>query len=268
MATLSTPNVQLRLRNRPKRLVVTLLLAAMLFLACPRSGQARCVDVGLVLAIDASGSISAVDFMLQIQGYRRALTSPGVVSSFSLAGTVDIAAIFWADSAFTPQVIPWHRIASAEDAHRFADELASTKRLVSGNTDIGSGLMAAIDLFDAAGQCADRKIIDLSGDGRASVTARRGDRNSVVSARRRAEELGITINALAITTQEPKLADYYRRAVTTGPSSFVMEVGDFDGFKQAITQKLMRELLSGIDQRSECSMRAPAAANPACTLIE
>lgn len=206
--------------------------------------------------------------MLQIQGYSRALTSPGVISSFSLAGTVDIAAIFWADSAFAPQTIPWHRIASAEDAHRFADALAATERRVSGNTDIGSGLMAAIELFDEAEQCAERKIIDLSGDGRASVVARRGDRITVASARQKAEDLGITVNALAITAQEPKLADYYRRAVTTGPESFVMEVSDFDGFKHAITQKLMRELLSGVVVPFDCGMRAPEVANSACTLLE
>jgi Protein of unknown function (DUF1194) len=206
--------------------------------------------------------------MLQIEGCRRALTSPGVISSFGLAGTVNIAAVFWADSAFTPQVIPWHRIDSPEDAHRFADTLATTERLVSGNTDIGTGVMAAIDLFEDAEHCADRKIIDVSGDGRASVTARRGDRITVASAREKAEELGITINALAITTQEPQLADYYRRDVTTGPASFVMEVSDFDGFKHAITQKLMRELLSGTVVPSACRMRAPDTANPACTLLE
>lgn len=261
-------SLHLRLSSGPRRLVVALLLAATLFVLSPRPGQARCADVGLVLAIDASGSISRADFMLQIQGYRRALTSPGVIGSFSLAGTVDIAAIFWADSAFTPQVIPWHRIASADDAHGFADQLASTERRVSGNTDIGTGLMAAINLFEEAEHCSDRKIIDVSGDGRASVTARRGDRITVSSAREKAEDLGITINALAITSQEPKLADYYRRAVTTGPSSFVMEVGDIDGFKQAITQKLMRELLSGVVGPSDCKSRAPDPARPSCILLE
>ncbi len=267
-ATLVAARLPLGFCNGPKRLAVTFLLAATIFFVGPRPGQARCVDVGLVLAIDASGSISAADFMLQIEGYRRALTSPGVISSFGLAGTVNIAAVFWADSAFAPQIVPWHRIASEEDAHRFAVQLASTERRVSGNTDIGSGLMAAIDLFAEAEQCADRMIIDLSGDGHASVTARRGDRITVASARQKAEDLGITVNALAITTQEPKLADYYRRAVTTGPSSFVMEVGDLDGFKHAITQKLMRELLSGVVAPSDCSTRAPGPTKPACILME
>lgn len=208
--------------------------------------HARCADVALVLAIDASSSISAQEFDLQIAGYVSALTSTPVGQSFQDAGTVDLAAVFWADSAYPPQVVSWQRVASAKDLTRFAATLAGTERKVSGNTDLGAGLRVAIDLLTADEVCADRLVIDVSGDGRATVAARRETALSVGLMRRRAEDAGIVINALAIKSDDPDLGQYYRDHLSTGIGSFVMEVDGFETFQKAITEKLMKEVLSGM----------------------
>jgi hypothetical protein len=242
------------------------LCAAVVAAAClpGQAAAARCADVALVLAIDASGSISSSEFDLQIEGYYSALTNPAVSASFAQAGVVDIAAVLWADSAYKPQIIPWHRVTTPRHAQEFAATLSSTERLVSGNTDIGVGLHAAIRLLEEPGQCAERMVIDVSGDGRASVVARRSNTESLFAARARAEYLGITVNALAITVDEADLADYYRRAVTTGVESFVMEVGGFDTFRQAIAEKLMREVLSGTPADPACSEERSLAPPATC----
>lgn len=225
--------------------------------------QARCADVGLVLAIDASGSISGADFYVQTAGYYAALNNTTVLDALRAAGTVDLAAVLWGDSAFAPQIIGWHRIKVAEDARRFARSLVTTPRLVSGNTDIGVGINAALDLFEDPGRCFDRAIIDVSGDGRSTVMQRRRDHQALAPARQRALEAGVVINALAITIDEPKLADYYTRYVAGGVGSFVMEVDSFDSFHLAIAQKLARELYSGLDDAAPaCAGQAACTAAP------
>ena len=57
--------------------------AALLTLA--GTAQARCADLALVLAIDASGSIDAAEFALQQQGYAAAFRAPHVQSALAAA---------------------------------------------------------------------------------------------------------------------------------------------------------------------------------------
>jgi hypothetical protein len=220
--------------------------AFVLALSAPLAGAARadCADVALVLAIDASGSIDGPEFDLQSMGYYRALTAGGTQSAFKNAGIVQIAAVLWGDSAYAPQTVPWHRVASPSDATAFAETLLSMERRVTGNTDIGTGLNAALDLLESPSLCAERLVIDISGDGRASVIGRRSIGASLDAARKRAEALGVTINALAITKDEPELAEYYKTRVALGPLSFVMEVDGFETFHIALAEKLHRELLA------------------------
>jgi hypothetical protein len=47
-----------------------------------------------------------------------------------------------------------------------------------------------------------------------------------------AEDLGITINALAIKTEVPDLDQWYRTWLITGPGAFVMDVEGFESFAQ------------------------------------
>jgi hypothetical protein len=213
--------------------------------------------VALVLAIDASSSISVEEFDLQIAGYVGALTSAPVLDSFQEAGLVDVTALFWADSGYPAQIVPWQRVASAQDLHSFATALSTMERRIGGNTDLGVGLKRSIDLLTDDDVCAERRVIDVSGDGRASVVARRGDTVSVSAMRRRAEDEGIIINALAIRGDDPTLGDYFRTRLATGLGSFVMEVDGFDTFHKAITEKLMKEVLSGVPL--QCAPRAVAS---------
>lgn len=215
-------------------------------LACLRGGAeaAPCADVALVLAIDGSGSIDTDDFELQRRGYYLALTDPPVQAAFETAGVVDIAAVFWADAASVPQVIPFHRVTGPEDARQFAERLVSMERTVTGSTDIWTGLQVAIDMLDGPDTCAERLVIDVSGNGRSSVNARRGVKSSLMAERKRAMDLGIVINALAITDEDEGLADYYEQRLATGTSSFVMRVSGFDTFRHAIARKIIREVLS------------------------
>ena len=206
-----------------------------------------CADAALVFAIDASGSITAGDFHLQTAGHFLALHHPDVLAAFSAVGTVDLAAVFWGDSAYPPRVVPWQRVDTAEDARQFARRLVATPRTISGDTDIGSGLTAALDLIAGSDRCARRVVIDLSGNGRATPLSRISRGIPVSIARARAEEMGVTVNALAITTEDAGLAEYYHRQVKTGFGAFVVEADSLDAYPEALARKLARELLSAVE---------------------
>jgi hypothetical protein len=55
---------------------------------------------------------------------------------------------------------------------------------------------------------------------------------------------GITINGIAVLSQEPWLADYYRSNVIGGPAAFVVTARTFGDFAEAMLRKLTQEIVS------------------------
>lgn len=217
-------------------------LAALIILHTTAPVAATCADVALVLAIDASGSVKEDEFALQLQGYAQAFRSPRVQAALSDAGIVDIGAVFFSDTEIGLQVLPMMRLSSASDADELAVRIEEMPRPLPGNTGIGVGVMAAINLLEAPGACAHRRLINLSGDGPESMAPRTRTAVSTAVARQRAEDLDITINALAIRSDVPDLDHWYRERLITGPGAFVMEVDGFASFAEAIVEKLVREI--------------------------
>jgi hypothetical protein len=148
----------------------------------------------------------------------------------------------WGDATMDLQILPWRRVVDRADALPLALDIAGTPRRVSGDTGIGRGLMAALDLLEARPSCAARRIVNVSGGGRESYGPRQRPRVSLAVARDRAIRMGVTVNGLAITVEAPDLAEWYRDWVITGPGGFVMTVGWFEAFGEAIIRKLEREL--------------------------
>ena len=104
----------------------------------------------------------------------------------------------------------------------------------------GTGLAAAIDfsavLLAALPILADRRVIDVSGDGQDN------ERGNPAGARDRALALGFTINGLPIINGSSKLEAYYRDNVIGGPGAFVMPAADMRSFRDAMARKLLREV--------------------------
>jgi Ca-activated chloride channel homolog len=211
--------------------------------AGPVKAGSGCADLALVLAVDSSSSIDGNEFWLQLLGYAAAFTNPKVLRALNAAGKVDVSTVFWADSAVPIVVSKWWRIRNDADAAKFAKSFLVPQRLVYGDTDLGAGLMAALDQFDMKDRCYTRKLVNVSGDGRDTLVGnRRTDHVSVGEARARADSMEVTVNGLAILNEEPNLAEYYRTQLITGEGSFVMEVRDLSTFGDAIIQKLDREI--------------------------
>ncbi len=214
-------------------------LAAALCLVLLTVLPARAAGVAIVLAIDVSESVSAGRYALQREGIARAFESPQLVEAIAaVPGGIQALVLEWSDPEKIAITVGWTRITNRGSAAAFAAAVRAGKRSSSGLTAIGPALLAAAAAFDYMPEEAAHKVIDISGDGMANFGVPPAEVRDQLVAR------GITINGLAILSEEPWLDDYYRRNVIGGPSSFVAIAKDYDSFAEAILRKLVQEVAS------------------------
>ena len=197
------------------------------------------VDLLLVISLDVSASVDVVEYELMVEGLANALASPSVTQAVMAGknGAIAINILQW--SGFTEQdvKIDWRRVASGEDLVALAQDVRKMKRRYNGGaTDIGGGIDYAVELLKSAPYFANKRVIDIVGDGPNNVNF------SPRLARDRAIKADITINALVISGGIEVLAGYFAEFVVGGSGSFVEKASDFDGFERAIHRKLLREI--------------------------
>ena len=201
--------------------------------------QAQKVDLQLVLAVDASGSVSADRFELQKQGYVAAFRHPRVqaVITSGAARAVAVTMVQWTGPWMQVDAVPWTRIGDAASAEGFAAAIeAAPRRLFGGGTSISGMIDYAVTLFPRSPFTAERRIVDVSGDG----INNRG--RPVTNARDDAVAAGMSINGLPILAIDPTLDRYYEANVIGGPGSFVIAATSYETFAAAILQKLITEI--------------------------
>ncbi len=199
------------------------------------------VSIALVLAVDASGSVSNDRFELQKQGYAAAFRNPQVLNAIRSLDTQSIAVTMmqWTGPLLHVVVVDWTLIKDEATANAFAAAIAAAPRqLFGGGTSISgaidySRLLLAQGPFQGA-----RRVIDISGDG----ANNRG--RPVTQARDEAVRDGIGINGLPILTLEPDLDRYYYDNVIGGPGAFMIPAANYDAFADAILKKLINEIAS------------------------
>ncbi len=218
-----------------------LLLPAVLAGAAPLSAatQADAVDLLLVLAIDASGSIDAGEFRLQREGCAGALVHPAVLSAIASRplGDIGVAMVEWGAPGGAATVVDWHRVSGLASAERLAAAVMDAPRSSQSWNAIGDAVDHAAKLIAAAPWRAEERVIDVSGDG----PDMRGLR-SIEAARRDAAAQGITVNALAIENNRPGLGATYEATVIAGDGAFVMTAESRADFARALRAKLVREI--------------------------
>ena len=215
--------------------VSTWLLSTAAVLA--KSAPAAGAGLALVLAVDVSASVTADSYLLQRDGIARAFENPRLAGAVSaVPGGIEALVLEWSDPDRIAVAVGWTRLADADSAAAFAAAVRATKRSSEGLTAIGPALLAAAAAFDHMPEPAPRRIIDISGDGIANFGL------PPAAARDRIVAAGISINGLAILTEEPWLEAYYRSNVIGGPGSFVVAARDFRSFADAILRKLAQEI--------------------------
>jgi Protein of unknown function (DUF1194) len=184
-----------------------------------------------------SASVTADSYLLQRDGIARAFENPRLVRAISaVPDGIEALVLEWSDPDRIAVTIGWTPLVDATSAATFAAAVRATKRSSGGLTAIGPALLAAAAEFDHTPEPAPRRIIDLSGDGMANFGL------PPAVARDRIVAAGISINGLAILTEEPWLEAYYRSNVIGGAGAFVVAARDFGSFADAILRKLAQEI--------------------------
>ena len=243
-----------RQMTRAMRVVVAL-LSLVLTLAPPVVRAAEPVDLLLVLAADVSRSVTEPKFKLQREGAAAAITHPDVVRAITSGPNRRIAVCFveWATAGQQNVVIDWTVIADAESARSFGGKLVELPRSFSGSTSISHAIDFAVIQLERAPFKAERRVIDVSGDG----TNNSG--RPVTDARDEALAKGITINGLVILTPlsesfRPEhtnppggLEKYFQDNVIGGFGAFTVVAESHESFGRALTKKLIAEI-AGLPQ--------------------
>lgn len=220
--------------------------------------RAEGVDLLLVLAADVSRSIDDREFDLQRKGYAAAITDLEVLRAIAGGAHHAIAVTFieWSGATDQNVVVDWTVVRDDEGAATVASAILAAPRSFIGRTSISGAIDFAMERFAAAPASSDKRIIDISGDG----TSNAG--RPVTEARDDAVAAGATINGLAIINTQVNpgyaihiqppggLPKYYEENVIGGPGAFLLQVENFESFAEAVTRKLVTEIV-GVPARSQ-----------------
>jgi hypothetical protein len=219
-----------------------------LLLAWPAAAQDRKqVDLALAMAIDISGSIDPDEAHLQREGYVQAFRDPVIVKAIlgGANGRIAVAYYEWSDAWVQRILIDWTLLDSEAAIEAFASRLAAAPISIARRTSISGAIRYAIPLFGRSPYEAERKVLDISGDGS------NNDGALVTDMRHEALKERIVINGLPIMNDRPNpfgfpsetdLDKYYLACVTGGPRSFVEVARNFEDFPRAVRKKLLQEV--------------------------
>jgi Protein of unknown function (DUF1194) len=235
---------------------------ALLLLAAGFGAPARAqgqVDLQLVLAVDASGSVNDVRFELQKQGYAAAFRNPQVLKAIMSGGEQSIAVTMmqWTGPFLHVQVVPWTLVKDAASAKALSDAISASQReLFGGGTSISGAIDQSLMLLSQSPYKSTRRTIDISGDG-ANTSGR-----SITRARDEAVAQGVSINGLPILNLDPWLDQYYFNNVIGGPGAFMIPAASYENFADAVVKKLILEIASNEDRPNMKQWGAVLAATP------
>ncbi len=241
-----------------------LLVSSLVFLLSPPArAQGTSVDLELVLAVDSSSSVTAEEFDLQMEGIANAFRHSAVVAAIEAAGDLGVAVslVQWSDNRRQFRAIDWMHLTDAESAEAFAEEIDATPRFViGGGTAIGGAMSFSTRLIERNDYAGRRKVVDISGDGRANQG------NQPEDERDKAVAAGFTINGLAILNEDFLVDRYYLYNVIGGTGAFLVTADDFQDFQEAILRKLIQEIsgvpLAALDPALEERLAEAAGSKP------
>ena len=197
------------------------------------------IDLALILAVDVSTSVDAGDYHLQMSGIAAAFRDPEFIQAISAGqhGVIAICAVQWSSRKSQEVVLDWTMIKNSFQAKAAADIIeTAVRRWIPGGTGLASAISFCERYFDRLEFKSSRRVIDVSGDGEDN------EGGDPPSARDHAVSLEITINGLPIISGSESIQDYYSENVIGGLGHFLVPAENILTFRDAIKQKLLREL--------------------------
>lgn len=212
--------------------------------------QAFACRHALVLALDVSGSVDAIEYQQQVSGLAFALRDPAI-QDIILDNTeqpVLLAVFEWSSQNHQYLILPWTELNSMAALEGAIARIERHTKVRAGlKTALGTALLFGQRLLEQHPSCW-QHTIDVSADGR---------NNSGLSSQSvYARGFGRTIvNALVVGNPkaasgegpgiEPSaLLQYFETDVIRGPASFAMIADGYEDYARAMKEKLERELQS------------------------
>lgn len=200
--------------------------AALFLMSTAAHGQA----LDLALCIDSSGSISAANFNLQLEG-----TAQAVQSAVPTDGSVRLTVLQFG-SAITVEVPP-----TVVTANRKAAIVATIRRIAKGGggTNMSGCIDGAVQAIIGAGSPSQRQVIDISTDGSPN------NRTATSTAATNARTAGIdALNALLVGsgTNKPFMDSIVFPRPAGGNAGFTESVPNFGAYATAIRRKISIEV--------------------------
>ena len=216
-----------------------------------QSSAVEPVDLELQLALDVSRSMDPYEQELQFKGYAGAFMDPRIHEAISsgAVGAIAVIMFIWSDYHIQETLIPWARLANADDCNAYAQTVLEAPRRIYLYTSISGAIDYAMRQWGTHYE-GTRRVIDISGDG-VNNSGR-----PVTIARDEAVGQGVVINGLPVINdrpdpfpmRQPPLDEYYREQVIGGAGSFVEVASGFEAFDAAVRRKLLREI-AGLAQQ-------------------
>lgn len=196
------------------------------------------VDVALVLALDASGSIEDEWLAFQRRAHARAIVSSQFIEAVQSGeqARIALAAMEWSGADRQRLTVPWTMVESRADAERFGEAITAAPRSIPGFTAIGAAILQATALLDVVPWLAARHVVDILANGEAN------DGPAAAAARDTALDHGVTINGLVIPDRRRDLGTYFEEEVIGGPGAFVVIARGAGTVQEALLRKLLREV--------------------------
>lgn len=215
--------------------------------AAPAAGEQ--VDLQLVLAVDASGSVDMYRFNLQKRGYAQAFRNPKVLNAIrsGISQAIAVTMHQWTGPRLQVRVVPWMVVKDEASAEALAAAIEGTqRRLFGGGTSISGAIDFSRLLLAQSPFTATRRTIDVSGDGANNIG------RPARLARDEAVRDSITVNGLPILAVEPDLDSYYFENVVGGPGAVMVPADSYESFADAILKKLIIEIAAtdGADSKA------------------
>lgn len=225
------------------------------------SAHAIPVSLELYLAADVSGSIDAVDFSLQRQGFAAAFQDAAVIAAIEATGTG--IAVKLADFATNVAVgVDWFLITDAASANAFATAVLAAPRGSAGSSDGQSNLInTALADMNGNGYEGARRVLDIASEGAQDIdgcaynvlicpTVQAARDNFLANG-------GTTINAIWLNDRDffgldptdiINAYEYGSTNVIGGAGAFQTFASDFNAFVPAIQAKILREITGGVPE--------------------
>jgi hypothetical protein len=223
-------------KHRP--LVMWHWLAVVFFLASVQ--MAAACRLALVVALDVSSSVDAVEDALQRRGLAAALRSPQVRAAVFAGDPIAVAVFEWSGRQNQTVIVDWKMLQTPSDLQSLADEIArSTRRHNAFPTAMGYALGYGANLLARAPSCLFHTI-DVAGD---------GQNNEGFGPQLAYREFAfdyVTVNGLVVetadTNTEVSLRRWYQTEVLHGPGAFVEVAQGYADYEAAMRRKLEREI--------------------------